>query len=328
MFREKTSRDTTLRGDIMEKQAFKRKPVESSNIVSIGHSFPRRMLEVEFKNGSVYRYKGVNNRIYRAILSSDSKGKALHNLVKGKYPYKKIVDKSENNIKEANIVNYEEIVKEAYEEIVGLEKEAITIDGNRIYLDKEDYFVRDATKGEEILAGAKNVGKKMGKFMKSHPRKLARIAAPVAIVGGGYAYDKIHDKRKKQQTEKAAFDNYDDMVKAAYQEIIGFNKEAWSMADDPNLAAILDSAQKAESKNTSAQKVEVPKINVPNDIALAVRKSAENGGSHKLPKNFKRYGTIGAAALAGTLALGATAKAVRDKKKRKNQETAENINKK
>ena len=113
------------------------------------------------------------------------------------------------------------------------------------------------------------------------------------------------------------------MVKIAYEEIMGFNKEAWSMADDPNLAAILDSAQKAESKNTTVSKVEVPKMNVPNDIVLAVRKNAENGNAHKLPKNFKRYGTIGAAALAGTLALGATAKAVRDKKKRKNQETDE-----
>lgn len=101
----------------MEKRAFKRIPVESSNIKYIGHSYPRRLLEVGFNNGSVYRYKNVNNKIYKELLRADSKGKAFHTLVRGKYPYKQIVNKDGDKVdKEWNKVamrDFDEFIKTA-----------------------------------------------------------------------------------------------------------------------------------------------------------------------------------------------------------------------
>lgn len=74
----------------MDKTALKRKEVTSSHIRSIGHSYPRRMLEVEFKDGSVYRYKGVKRKTFRELMDADSKGRAMHQLVRHQYPYKKV----------------------------------------------------------------------------------------------------------------------------------------------------------------------------------------------------------------------------------------------
>ena len=73
----------------MEKIAIKRHSVESSNIESIGHSFPRRLLEVEFKNGNVYRYKGVSHKDYKRLMDAESKGHEFNKSIKYDRPYKK-----------------------------------------------------------------------------------------------------------------------------------------------------------------------------------------------------------------------------------------------
>ena len=75
-----------------EKIAMKRHEVESSNIKSIGHSFPRRLLEIEFNDGNIYRYKGVNHKTYRALMNAESKGREFHKNIKYSYPYKKYKD--------------------------------------------------------------------------------------------------------------------------------------------------------------------------------------------------------------------------------------------
>lgn len=101
----------------MEKQAFKRIPVESSNIKFIGHSYPRRMLEVGFNNGSVYRYKGVPNKVYKELLNAESKGKAFHYLIRSKYPYKQTIDKNGDKVnggyKKMAMRNFDEFIKTA-----------------------------------------------------------------------------------------------------------------------------------------------------------------------------------------------------------------------
>lgn len=103
----------------MEKQAFRRVPVESSMIKSVGHSFPRRMLEIEFKDGSVYRYKGVKKKAFEALLSSESKGKHFHQNIKAQYPYKKYQAKDGSKtggdyyMKTACVRDYDEFCKVA-----------------------------------------------------------------------------------------------------------------------------------------------------------------------------------------------------------------------
>lgn len=201
----------------MEKQAFKRIPVESSNIASIGHSFPRRILEVEFKNGSIYRYKGVNNKTYKSLLLADSKGKAFHRTIKGKYPYKKLVTKDGESVnetyKEASTVNYDEMVKIAYDEIMGTEKTAYSVSGDRIYLDPSDYSLRDLTKKEKVLEGAKTVGRGISRgaktaggafaqHIKNNPEPYARLAALGTVAGGLYAYNEIRDRIERNKRRK------------------------------------------------------------------------------------------------------------------------------
>ena len=101
----------------MEKRAFKRIPVKSSNIKFIGHSYPRRMLEVGFNNGSVYRYKGVPNKVYKELLNAESKGKAFHYLIRSKYPYKQTIDKNGDKVnggyKKMAMRNFDEFIKTA-----------------------------------------------------------------------------------------------------------------------------------------------------------------------------------------------------------------------
>ena len=64
--------------------------VESSNIASIGYDEASRTLEVEFLDGSVYRYSGVPLAKYNGLMDADSHGKYLNANIKGSYRYTKV----------------------------------------------------------------------------------------------------------------------------------------------------------------------------------------------------------------------------------------------
>lgn len=66
-------------------------PVQSSNVKALG--WEDEVLEVEFLKGSVYRYTGVPEEIFKLLLNADSVGKAFHKYIRPKqheYKYKKI----------------------------------------------------------------------------------------------------------------------------------------------------------------------------------------------------------------------------------------------
>ena len=65
----------------------KRKPVSSSNVVSVGHS--GEVLEVEYQGGLVYTYVGVSAKVYHDLMASASVGSYIAENVKGKYPFHK-----------------------------------------------------------------------------------------------------------------------------------------------------------------------------------------------------------------------------------------------
>ncbi len=68
-----------------------RKPVNSSNIRSIGYDGDTMTLEVEFANNSVYQYFKVPSVVYRKLMSAESHGSALDELVKKPgYRYKQV----------------------------------------------------------------------------------------------------------------------------------------------------------------------------------------------------------------------------------------------
>ncbi|KQP40997.1 KTSC domain-containing protein [Pseudorhodoferax sp. Leaf274] len=67
-----------------------RTPVSSSNVFAIGYDSDDAVLEVEFKNGSVYSYSGVPLADYEGLMNADSKGTYLHANIKTRYPYVKL----------------------------------------------------------------------------------------------------------------------------------------------------------------------------------------------------------------------------------------------
>ncbi|MBD2183900.1 KTSC domain-containing protein [Planktothrix sp. FACHB-1355] len=60
-------------------------PVHSTMANSIGYDSDRHLLQVEFKNGSVYQYEGVDEEIWEEMISTDSPGKFYNREIKGYY---------------------------------------------------------------------------------------------------------------------------------------------------------------------------------------------------------------------------------------------------
>lgn len=57
-----------------------RTPVKSSNIKSVGHDPVSNKLHVEFNSGKVFEYDGVTADEHKALMTSESVGKAFQNI--------------------------------------------------------------------------------------------------------------------------------------------------------------------------------------------------------------------------------------------------------
>ena len=57
-------------------------PVTSRHIDAIGHDELTGVLTVQFKNGATYEYDDVPRDRYDVLLSTDSAGTYLHNVIK------------------------------------------------------------------------------------------------------------------------------------------------------------------------------------------------------------------------------------------------------
>lgn len=69
----------------------KRIPVESSHLTAIAYDAEQKVLEIEFKDGSVYQYAEVPNYIYTGLLYAKSHGQFFHDHIKnGPYPFTKL----------------------------------------------------------------------------------------------------------------------------------------------------------------------------------------------------------------------------------------------
>lgn len=67
-----------------------RQPVTSSNLAEIGYDEPRRVLEVLFKNGSVYQYFDVPPQEHQALMQANSHGQYLNANIKGRFRYARV----------------------------------------------------------------------------------------------------------------------------------------------------------------------------------------------------------------------------------------------
>lgn len=68
----------------------KRKPVQSSSISSIGYDNESQILEIEFKNGSLYHYFDIPQSIFDQLMNASSHGTYLNRTIKGSYNYRRI----------------------------------------------------------------------------------------------------------------------------------------------------------------------------------------------------------------------------------------------
>lgn len=67
-----------------------RQKVESSNIGAIGYDAASQTLEVEFKNGGIFQYDGVQPKQYVEMINAGSIGKYLHSNIKPNHKCSKI----------------------------------------------------------------------------------------------------------------------------------------------------------------------------------------------------------------------------------------------
>jgi KTSC domain-containing protein len=63
----------------------KRLRVESTALATVGYSRRLCALEIEFRNGAIYRYLGVTPALYEALLNADSKARFYDENIRRKY---------------------------------------------------------------------------------------------------------------------------------------------------------------------------------------------------------------------------------------------------
>lgn len=63
----------------------RRAPVESTALATVGYSKRLRALEIEFRNGAVYRYLEVTPDVYNALLQARSKARFYDQNIRHKY---------------------------------------------------------------------------------------------------------------------------------------------------------------------------------------------------------------------------------------------------
>jgi len=67
-----------------------RKPIDSSNISSIGYDEDSNTLEVEFYSGTVYQYFDVPLNFFQGFMEAGSKGQYFAQHIKGYFRYAKV----------------------------------------------------------------------------------------------------------------------------------------------------------------------------------------------------------------------------------------------
>jgi lysyl-tRNA synthetase class 2 len=62
-----------------------RVPVESRALAAVGYSKRLHALEIEFRNGGIYRYLEVSPTVYEAFMNAPSKARFYDENIRGKY---------------------------------------------------------------------------------------------------------------------------------------------------------------------------------------------------------------------------------------------------
>lgn len=65
-------------------------PVLSTDISHARYDRDAGALRIRFRDGSVYEYRGVPERVYDVLLAAPSKGRYFHQSIKGRYEHARI----------------------------------------------------------------------------------------------------------------------------------------------------------------------------------------------------------------------------------------------
>ena len=68
-----------------------RKPVQSSNLVSIGYDEAKQVLEVEFSGGGVYLYQEVPKQIFEEFMAAPSLGRYFYSGIRDRFQTEKVL---------------------------------------------------------------------------------------------------------------------------------------------------------------------------------------------------------------------------------------------
>ena len=63
----------------------KREAVDSSALAAVGYSSKFHILEIEFRDGLIYRYEEVPPPVYRQLLAAESKAGYYNKNIRGRY---------------------------------------------------------------------------------------------------------------------------------------------------------------------------------------------------------------------------------------------------
>jgi len=63
--------------------------VSSSNLYSVGYIGSTAVLEIQFRNGSIYQFYNVPGAVYQALMDAGSHGKYFNYYIKNRYRYRR-----------------------------------------------------------------------------------------------------------------------------------------------------------------------------------------------------------------------------------------------
>jgi hypothetical protein len=66
-----------------------RTPVQSSLLSSIRYSIDAT-LDLEFRNGAIYRYFAVPHTVFEGLIAAESKGTYFNRSVRSRFPYQRL----------------------------------------------------------------------------------------------------------------------------------------------------------------------------------------------------------------------------------------------
>jgi hypothetical protein len=66
-----------------------RTAVESSLLSAIGYSI-NATLDLEFRNGAIYRYFAVPQAVFEQLIAAQSKGACFNRIIRNHFPYRRL----------------------------------------------------------------------------------------------------------------------------------------------------------------------------------------------------------------------------------------------